>query len=93
MKEMVIWIKGKEVLYSLLIYRPTADQSQNMDLIIKTKMSCKFIDKPCHSHNEHYYCYVNRFETGCAGIDKNLLIAVVKAFLYSVYPDGMIPTA
>lgn len=91
MGTMFIWVKGKEVLYSLHLYRPTADQAQCMSLMIESKMTSKFIDKPGFAHHEHYYCRCNGYEDRSAGIDKNLMIGACKAFLWSKHPDGMIP--
>ena len=85
MGEMFIWTKGKEVLYSLHLYRPTTDQLHGGELIDNFKITTDFerIDGECGAK--------------VAGVtmlyvfDKSKLIAAVKAFLWSKHPDGMIP--
>jgi hypothetical protein len=80
-------------IFPVKMYKPTQSQAQCMVLIINSKMSCKYIDKPGFVHHEFYYCRANKCECGNTGIDKNLLIAAVKAFLWSKYPDGYLPVS
>ena len=75
------------------IYNPTGDQAQCFDLIQQFKILCSWNQESGDSEPDYldmWYC--NVYGSYFFDTDASLNIAAVKAFLLSVYPDGMIET-
>jgi len=87
---------GKKILFcNGEVYHPTTDQTQCGELIDKFKICCIYLGMMSGWEARLYSEMTNLKEinsgTGVFAQHESRLIAAVKAFLWSIYPGGMIP--
>lgn len=79
------------------VYNPTANQLQCGELIDEFEICCNYLGVmsgwECRLFSSMTNLRVIATECGAFCRDNSRLIAACKAFLLSVYPDGMIPVA